>query len=276
VSGPSGPRAAILLYHRVASVSSDPWRLAVPPDLFERQLGVIAARFRPLPLRELVAGLRAGELPNRAVSLTFDDGYRDNLLAAKPLLERHGVPATVFVISGYIDSERDFWWDVLGRVAPQADEYRAWHRKLQRLPERERVAVLDELAGGADPVPASTVSEGELRQLAAGGLVEIGAHTVTHPSLPSLSAEEQLEEMRVSREHLETAVGQPVEGFSYPYGMFDPETVACARATGFAYACTAERRAVAGDDPFELPRLHVDAERAEAFGARLAAAFEES
>jgi peptidoglycan/xylan/chitin deacetylase (PgdA/CDA1 family) len=138
------------------------------------------------------------------------------------------------------------------------------------------VAVLDELAEGADPVPPSTVSAEELRELAAGGLVEIGAHTVTHPALPSLSAEEQLEEMRVSREHLETAVGQPVEGFSYPYGMYDPETVACARAAGFAYACTAERRAVAGDDPFELPRLHVDAERAEAFEARLTAAFEES
>jgi peptidoglycan/xylan/chitin deacetylase (PgdA/CDA1 family) len=269
VSGPTGPRAAILLYHRVASVSSDPWRLAVPPDVFDRQLEVIAARFQPLPLRELVAGLRAGDLPARAVAVTFDDGYRDNLLAAKPLLERHGVPATVFVISGYIGSERDFWWDVLERVAPQADEYRAWHRKLQSLPERERVAALDELAEGADPVPPSTVSAEELRELA-GGLVEIGAHTVTHPALPSLRAEEQLEEMRVSRKQLESAIGQPVEGFSYPYGMFDPETVACARAAGFAYACTSARRAAApADDPFELPRLPIDAEPVETFEARL-------
>jgi peptidoglycan/xylan/chitin deacetylase (PgdA/CDA1 family) len=260
----------------VASVSSDPWRLAVPPELFEPQLEVIATRFRPMPLRELATGLRAGTLPPTAVAVTFDDGYRDNLLVAKPLLERYGIPATVFVISGYVGSGRDFWWDVLERVRPEASEYREWHGKLQLLPERERVGVLAELADGVDPASPSTVSTEELRELAAGGLVEIGAHTVTHPALSNLSAEEQLEEMRVSKAQLEDAVGRPVEGFSYPYGMLDPETVACARDAGFAYACTSTKRGAGpDDDPLALPRLHVDAQPVEGFEAQLESVFEE-
>src|SRR6266571_3108384 len=101
VTSPPEPRAAILLYHRVASLSSDRWRMAVSAARFAEQLDVIATRFAPLPLNELASAILAEDVPHGAVALTFDDGYRDVLLAAKPQLERRGIPATVFVISGY-------------------------------------------------------------------------------------------------------------------------------------------------------------------------------
>jgi peptidoglycan/xylan/chitin deacetylase (PgdA/CDA1 family) len=103
--------AVILLYHRVARLPTDPQWLAVPPELFEEHLRALRARFRPLALAELSAGLRRRRLPRRAVVVTFDDGYADNLHAAKPALVRQGFPATVFVSAGAVGSSRGFWWD---------------------------------------------------------------------------------------------------------------------------------------------------------------------
>jgi peptidoglycan/xylan/chitin deacetylase (PgdA/CDA1 family) len=265
-------KAAILLYHRVASLPSDRWRMAVSPERFAEQLDTIAAHFTPLPLSELVRSLQANDVAHGALAVTFDDGYRDVLDVAKPELERRSIPATVFTVSGYIDSGRDFWWDVLERLAPGLDKgYDAWHVKLQALPEAERRATLDELAASLPAAEPATLSRDGLRLLAEGGLVEIGAHTVTHPALTGLATEEQLDEMRRSKEQLEGLLGRPVAGFSYPYGIHDAETATQAQAAGFAYACTSERRpATADDDLFQLPRLHIDDVPGDAFEEQLA------
>lgn len=93
-------QALILVYHRIAEVKVDPWELAVRPDHFAEQLQVIRRLGRPLSLRELVRSMRNGGIPRRAIVVTFDDGYADNLLQAKPLLDRADVPATVFLTAG--------------------------------------------------------------------------------------------------------------------------------------------------------------------------------
>src|SRR5215470_438384 len=91
------PAPAILMYHRVAEIRFDPWGLAVAPAAFEEQLEVLCRTREPLPMSEFVGRLARGTLSDRAVALTFDDGYADNLLAAKPILAKYGVPATVFL-----------------------------------------------------------------------------------------------------------------------------------------------------------------------------------
>ena len=106
-------RALILLYHRVAEADSDPWGLAVSPAHFEEHLQVLERLGRMLSLKELAAALRNRTLPRRAVVITFDDGYADNLFNAKPLLEKYDAPATVFIATGYIGQSREFWWDEL-------------------------------------------------------------------------------------------------------------------------------------------------------------------
>jgi peptidoglycan/xylan/chitin deacetylase (PgdA/CDA1 family) len=116
------PPALILLYHRIAKPAYDPFRLAVSPEHFEEQLGVIRDHTRPLPLSELTESARRGRVPPRAVALTFDDGYADNYSTALPSLGRHAVPATVFIAAGQIGSDREFWWDELERLLLQADE----------------------------------------------------------------------------------------------------------------------------------------------------------
>ncbi len=111
-----GPAGRVLLYHRVADVPTDPFSLSVSPARFAEQLAVLRRHAVPLSLEELVDGIERGGLPRRAVAVTFDDGYRDNLLTAAPLLERHRVPATVFVATGYAEAQREFWWDELERL----------------------------------------------------------------------------------------------------------------------------------------------------------------
>ena len=107
---------AILLYHRVFEPQSDPQLLCVSPKHFAEHLECLRHYYRVLSLKELSEALRDRQLPKRGVAVTFDDGYADNLCNAKPLLERYDIPATVFVTSGYIAQEREFWWDELERL----------------------------------------------------------------------------------------------------------------------------------------------------------------
>ena len=111
-----GPRAAVLLYHRVSDTPTDPYLLRVRTRHFQEQMDVLARRGRVIPLRALAAHHRLGSLPHGAVAITFDDGYIDNLLVAKPILQKHGLSATVFMTAGTIGREREFWWDELERV----------------------------------------------------------------------------------------------------------------------------------------------------------------
>ena len=96
----------VLLYHRIAALDFDPQRLAVTPRHFAEHLEILKACCHPMPLRELVEGARGGTLPDRAVAITFDDGYADALEAGKPALERCGVSATAFLATAYLGSGR--------------------------------------------------------------------------------------------------------------------------------------------------------------------------
>ena len=108
--------AAILMYHRIGDPGCDPWGLAVRPERFAEHLNVLRRNARPIGLRRLAKELGEGTLKPGAVAVTFDDGYANNLYEAKPLLERHEVPATVFVTSGMVGREREFWWDELEAI----------------------------------------------------------------------------------------------------------------------------------------------------------------
>jgi peptidoglycan/xylan/chitin deacetylase (PgdA/CDA1 family) len=101
------PRTIILLYHRVAELPSDPQLLSVTPQHFAEHLEILRKHYHPISLRQTDQPLRC------SVAVTFDDGYADNLWNAKPLLERYDVPATVFVTTGYVGQDREFWWDEL-------------------------------------------------------------------------------------------------------------------------------------------------------------------
>lgn len=110
-------KALILMYHRVAEAASDPWSLCVAPERFAGHLQVLRTLARPVKLGDLTRLLINGHAPEpSSVTVTFDDGYNDNLCCAKPLLERYDVPATIFLTTGYLGSDREYWWDELERL----------------------------------------------------------------------------------------------------------------------------------------------------------------
>jgi len=114
-----GSPALILTYHRVIELPSDPHLLAVSPERFAEHMKALRQYGNPVHLQELVRALQQRRMPKRAVVVTLDDGYADNLHGAKPVLAHHGVPATVFVATGHLSAHREFWWDELDRLLLQ-------------------------------------------------------------------------------------------------------------------------------------------------------------
>lgn len=285
IAGRADP--VILMYHRVADVPVDPWGLAVTPARFAAQMRALKRMRTPVPLDHMIERLLAGKLDKGAVAVTFDDAYRDVLTNALPVMREHGIPATVFVVTGKLGDERGFWWDrlagaVLGGVLPAAlppfrfadDEARrgigqAWRDRDQStlhmrlwsliriLPPGAREEAVDTVctAFGGNPTMAPVMSREELDALIADGLISLGAHCVTHPSLPSLSDEEQRQEIGESRATLEAMMGHPIRRLAYPFGDYDERSMNIARDLGFDYAVSVETGPVR--DPatrFRLPR----------------------
>jgi peptidoglycan/xylan/chitin deacetylase (PgdA/CDA1 family) len=110
------PRAVVLVYHRVGAGAIDPWQLTVDPENFASQMETLARDWSPISLAELVEGVQRRRLPERAVAVTFDDGYADNLEVAAPILLEHAIPVTLFVAPGLIDSGGPLWWDELASL----------------------------------------------------------------------------------------------------------------------------------------------------------------
>ena len=110
------PRALILVYHRVAELTADPWSLAVTPHHFAEHLAILRSDTSPLTLTELVRARDEHRLPPWPVAVTFDDGYADNTWNAKPLLTREQIPATFYLTSGLVGRSSEFWWDHLERI----------------------------------------------------------------------------------------------------------------------------------------------------------------
>ena len=106
------PHAVVLMYHRVIECAIDPWNLCVSPQQFADQVTALKHEYCVLPLQELVRS----HTRRKAVAITFDDGYADNLHAAAPVLEHHQAPACFFLTSGALDMAHEFWWDELERL----------------------------------------------------------------------------------------------------------------------------------------------------------------
>jgi peptidoglycan/xylan/chitin deacetylase (PgdA/CDA1 family) len=257
------PNTIILLYHRIAEPSADPWKLRVTPAHFAEHMEVLRNSTRVVPLAECRT-TRDRERP--VVSVTFDDGYSDNLLVAGPIMERLDIPATVFVMTAGLAHDHTPWWDELEECTLSSRYFETW-RQLRDTNEDDREAALAELLTAAgrrrhEGSENRLMRADEVSALAAGGLIEVGAHTRSHPSLASLPVAQQEGEIADSRADLEAVLGKPVCGFSYPFGThehYTPATVRLVRETGFAFACANQPHLVRPESSdLELPRLHVN------------------
>jgi peptidoglycan/xylan/chitin deacetylase (PgdA/CDA1 family) len=271
--------AAILMYHRVAERAGfDPWSLVVSPVHFLDHLEALRADFEVMSLQDLCACHHSGHIPARAVCLTFDDGYFDNLAVATPLLEQLRVPATVFLATGFL-GHPSFWWDRLtalfGRIAatgvnpdgvapslglPAPVTLQTVWRFVRDLSAPQRDAVLSRISevlqlDDAEDDIGRPMTEAEARRLA-GSLVSIGAHTVTHPWLPVLEQAEIRRELSDSMRCCEDIAGVPVRAVAYPYGAYDEGVMEGTAAAGVECALTTRAGAITTDASLlALPRL---------------------
>lgn len=204
---------AILTYHSI-DVSGSP--ISVSPDVFRAHCDFLSSgRVRVLPLETLLTDPRAGD----AVALTFDDAFVNFATHAAPLLDRHGLPSTLFVVSDHVGGHND--WG--GRPA-----------------------------FGVPHLPLLTWPE--LAELQNRG-VQIGAHTRHHQPLVQLRGAELADEVQGAVARIESALGRRPDTFAYPYGAVDSEAAAVVR-DACAWACTTELRALGTDeDRVLLPRL---------------------
>jgi len=303
VLSPSGGRArlAILTYHKVLQ-EADPLQ-ADEPDAksFDEQMSWLAQDFTVLPLPEAVERLRRGALPARAVCVTFDDGYANNLEVALPILERHKIAATVFIAVDAV--QRGVMWNDLVIEAVRhcksdahltragfeglsiADDRARAHcidqllKQLKYLPltERwERAARLFRELVDAEP-PRLMMTPEMVRTLARAG-VDIGAHTVNHPILKKLDDGAARTEIVESWHWVKDVTGAAPRSFAYPNGRpgqdYERKHATMVRDAGFDlavsthWACASQR-----SDVYELPRLSPWDRTRDRFCARIARSY---
>lgn len=295
-------RLSIAIFHRVFAqpdplFPDDPDRTA-----FDAICHWLSSWFQVLPLGRAIAQLQAGTLPERALCITFDDGYADNHDVALPVLKAHGLSATFFIATGFLDGGR-MWNDTVveavrrsrlerldlsGLGLPGEPTYRLDTPSARReaidqllpsvkyLAPAERLAMVDRIAERAQvDLPADLMmTSAQVRAMADAGMT-IGAHTVSHPILARVDEATARREMQQSKAVLQDLLGRPVDLFAYPNGRpgsdYTPRDARLAAEAGFAAAVTtAAGAAAAGDDAFQLPRFTPWARTRTKFGAQLA------
>lgn len=283
---PPGPRASlsVLIFHRVLSEPDALFPLAMHARQFDAVCGWLARWFNVLALDDALNRLKAGTLPARAACVTFDDGYADNLQVALPILQGHGLSATCFVATGFLDGGR-MWNDTIieavrGCKRPVLDLSDLGLGSLAVGTSGQKCSTVDALISAAKYRPSferEALSEAIARiaQVAlpkelmlttpqvkawhqAGML--IGAHTVSHPILTTLGQAQAMQEIAQSKHRLEHLLDEPVRMFAYPNGKLGEDYTALhveqVRQLRFEAAfSTHAGTSKMGSDMFQLPRF---------------------
>ncbi len=211
----------VLMYHAFSD-NGERDRFILSRRRFSQQLTLLRLLgYKPISFDRLGHALRDGEeLPRRAVVITIDDGYRDVHDVAFPVLRRHRVPATVFLVSQRIGGSND-WGD----------------------------------EGAVSGRPLMT--QAEIEEMRRAGIA-FGAHTRAHRSLTAADDAELTEQVGGSREDLQALLDDPIDTFAFPYGEYDERTAPACAVAGYLAACSNKARpAQPGDDPLLIPRLEI-------------------
>jgi peptidoglycan/xylan/chitin deacetylase (PgdA/CDA1 family) len=208
----------ILLYHFIGRLPEDPFKLSISPERFQEHMNYLKRRgLRGVSVRELHQAVVAGG-GRDLVGITFDDGYKDFLQVAVPVLEDLEFSATVFAVGGMLGGENS--WE------------HGWT-------PRPRLTLLD---------------AADLREVSSRGM-EVGSHSMSHVKLTNLGPEQLEEEVEGSRHLLSEVLDEEVQTFSYPYGGFDSAVLEAVRRAGYAYACATPPQV--DQNQYALPRIPV-------------------
>lgn len=282
----------ILMYHRFSETLRDGF---VSAETFEKQIRYIKKHLNPIALSVLVKCLKNQEpLPFHSIVITVDDGYHDFYDIAFPVLKKYGVPATVYVTTGFVDGNLWLWTDqirwLLDQIEVIPSEIRLsgsrmisagpiWQSRdqlwqqiidgLLSMSDDEKhhwIEEFSELLGLVLPSRApkeyAAMSWEQLQCMQASGLIDIGGHTVTHPSLGQVEGEQLRYEIQHCFAELTEHLGSRHRQFCYPNGQpqdFNPMVTTAVSEGGFASAVVAYQDSLALEDLFAL-RRHTSSE----------------
>lgn len=281
-----------MLYHRVENLSEDFNMLAVSPQNFQDHMEYLSENYNIIRLDDVDTN-EIYDQEKDSVIITFDDGYYDWVCNALPVLKKYHIPATMFITTGNIGTDREFWTDSLHRtilasknhkdffhlesdyfdtqwstrtLKERVELYQYLRRLFQISTLKEKEEYLQRLfrwsgcseSGRAD---RRSLTKEEIQILASEDGISIGAHTITHPSLKWLTKEEQEYEISESKKYLEEATNKEITLFSYPFGTgddFTEVTVSILREMGFEKAVAGYPGKVCPEsDLFKLPRYTI-------------------
>jgi len=269
------------MYHRV---NPDGALGAITCQTFREQLKKIKRDFNPTSLTDLLETNAHGRTNRNSVVITFDDGYQDFFEYAFPILQEEGIPATIFVATGFIDEELWLWPDQieflleetnvkkvsikgLGEVFIYPERRNAWHRIADHcltLPNSEKLALIEDLARQlylvlpkTPPAPYRPMTWKQLRQMSDSGIIEVGSHSHSHPIMSKIDRDELTREVMIPKNRLTTELGIFKPIFCYPNGQPSDYTLYVVKALkfgGYKFGVVAYpgKRPIA--DPFEIKR----------------------
>lgn len=290
----------ILAYHRIYGLEDktafpfDPELISASRANFAWQMRYIKARYNPITFQMLIDALDGKALlPKRPLVITFDDGYDDNYHNAFPILKSLGIPATIFISTGYIGSSKPFWFDLVAHIvyrAPNgfmvlddlqltlqldddvASRRAATHkllRKLKQVRNKQRLSFLEWLECDYASVVDTTsfplsqpMTWDQIREMHTAG-IEFGSHTITHPILSQLDDKALEYELAVSKQQIEQELDNPISVLAYPVGeitAFDERVIQAAQSTGYRLGISYIKGVNRLDklDHFSLYRQHVE------------------
>lgn len=297
---PGGARAKLntFIFHRVLTEPDPIFPDEVDAKRFDEMLGWITQWCNVIPLDEAVVRLKKDKLPARAAAITFDDGYEDNYSVAMPLLQKHGISATFFIATGFLNGGR-MWNDSVIEAIRRTLKHSLDLTSigLEKIPVsslQEKRAAIFKIIGAlkydhfdvrraksdlvwqlADvKLPSDLMMSSEqVQQMRAQGM-QIGAHTVNHPILAKIDLKTAEQEIRSSKEFLEDLLKEPIKLFAYPNGKpgqdYLPEHAQLTQKLGFTASVSTSWGVAKGtSDHFNLPRFTPWDKQRLTFGTRL-------
>jgi len=288
----------VLAYHRVCDIKKESYKfdielVSASRNSFDYQIKHIKKYYNPISMEQLIDSIeRKVSLPKRPILITFDDGFDDNYLNAFPILKKYNVPATIFLSTGYIDTNNVIWFDRLASLIFLTDlntlniseigkTYNLGAVKSKRgeimeiicedlklIPNIEREKILNDLYDKYENIEEMDASQSKMldwnqvKEMNS-SIINFGSHTVTHPILSRLTNEELDYELLESKKQIELNLNSPINSISYPNGnesSYNDLVINKAKSFGYKVGFTY----IPGNNPlpiknnFILKRLHIE------------------
>lgn len=278
---------AVLCYHRISennktlSKNNPLSGLEVHQSVFEEQIKFLKNNFLMLSLNQLKSHI-SNNSKDFAISITFDDGYLDNINLALPILEKYKVPAAIFVITRFLEQNDFMWWYFLWENLNKQNFIYKNSKKIYIKNHTDRVNLFGEISkevinlnyNSQKTYLSNIFSEqlefnykdlifdfNQLKELSKNDLIEIGSHTLTHAKLTSLSEEQIVNELTQSKIILEEKINKSVDFLAYPYGSINEvnsRIIQLAKQAGYKMAFSTKRSSEQLDNYFDIPRYNID------------------